>query len=53
MEDREFLELIKEYIEQMEVEVEGEWRSGRDLEQLLADGEMPELYHEVLRRLDA
>jgi len=53
MDDKTFLEQIKLYIENAEETIDGEWGSARSLAQLIREEEMPELYHEVLRRLDA
>ncbi len=52
-EGREFLLAIKAYIEQTEEATDGEWGSCRSLDKLIAAGEMPDLYAETLRRLDA
>jgi len=52
MDDKEFLLALREYIEQAEVKIEGEWGVCRSLEELISVGEMPQLYTEVLRRLD-
>lgn len=51
MDDKEFLLALREYIEQAEAEREGEWGIGRTLDRLIAEGKMPPLYAEVLRRL--
>ena len=53
MNDKEFLLAVREYIEQVEVQIDGEWGSCRRLDELIADADMPELYAEVLRRLGA
>ena len=53
MDDKEFLLALREYIEQVEVKIEGEWGVGRSLEELIAADGMPALYAEVLRRLGA
>jgi hypothetical protein len=53
MDDKEFLLALLEYIEQAEVEIDGEWGVGRSLDKLIADDSMPSLYAEVLRRLEA
>lgn len=49
--DQMLLERIKEYIEQMEVRVEGEWGNCRELDQLIADRSMPDLYFQVTELL--
>lgn len=49
--EREFLEVMKEYIEKMEVTAEGEFGYGRGLADLIASNEMPPIYNEVLWRL--
>jgi hypothetical protein len=53
MDDKEFLLVLRKYIEQVEVQLEGEWGIGRSLDDLIAANEMPPLYEEVLRRLGA
>ncbi len=53
MDDKEFLQAVREYIEQAEVQIEGEWGTCRNLDELIAEASMPELYAEVLRRLGA
>ena len=53
MDDKEFLLALREYMEQVEVQIEGEWGVGRSLEELIAANEMSPLYAEVLRRLRA
>ena len=44
----QFLKEVKEYIEGTEVDNDGEWGSGRTLEELIEQKEMPELYQKVL-----
>jgi len=44
---------IKAYIEQTEVTIDGEWGSCKNLDELLRDGEMPELYAKVCNLLSA
>jgi hypothetical protein len=51
MSDQEFLEALKDYIEDMEDRVENEWGNCRGIDELKAQGKMPEIYNEVLRRL--
>jgi hypothetical protein len=51
MDDKEFLLAMREYIEDVEVLIENDRGVGRSLEELIAEGEMPPLYSEVLRRL--
>jgi hypothetical protein len=46
------LEAMKEYIESMEVKVDWEWGSCRELEELQSEGLMPELYTRVVAVLD-
>lgn len=53
MNDDKFLKAVREYIEQVEVKIDGEWGMCRELDQLIAEGDMPALYAEVLRRLGA
>ena len=50
--DKAFLEKVKAYIEEMEVAYDCEFEEARTLEQLLNDGDMPSLYHEVTRLLN-
>ena len=52
MTDNEFLLAVREYIEDMEEKIEGEWGYCRPLAQLIAAKEMPPVYDEVLRRLN-
>ena len=47
----EFLLKVKKYIEESEVIFDGEWGSGYDLEELLKNVEMPDIYNEVLELL--
>lgn len=42
---------IKKYIEMMSVNEDGEWGSGRELEQIIADGDMPDIYNDVLQAI--
>ena len=51
MNDKEFLFELKKYIEEMVETLEGEWGVGKSLEQIIADGGMPPLYDEALRRI--
>ena len=51
MEDNEFLFALRKYIEMVQVQLESEFGSGRSLEELIAENDMPEIYAEVLRRL--
>jgi ribosome-associated protein YbcJ (S4-like RNA binding protein) len=48
---RELIKQIKEYIEETEVKVDGEWGDCRDLKELIRDGEMPDIYFEVCNLL--
>jgi hypothetical protein len=43
----ELLQKMVEYVEDKEVIIDGEWGSCRDLEELIQDEEMPELYFEL------
>ena len=49
--DLKFLNCIRQYIEEMEVKIEGEWGNCRSLQDLISAGEMPELYHQVTERI--
>jgi len=51
MDDQAFLLALKKYIEQVEVQIEGEWGICRHLERLIEEQDMPEIYAEVLRRI--
>ena len=51
IEDLQFLEKIKRYIECKEVDKDGEWGSGRTLKELIDQNEMPKEYHEVLEKI--
>ena len=53
MEDRQFLQQLREYIEMAQVQLEAEFGSGRSLQELIRSGDMPLVYGEVLRRLYA
>ena len=44
----EVLNDIIKYIEKTEVTIDGEWGDGRTLEELIADKEMPKLYHDLI-----
>lgn len=45
------LKQVKDYIEDAEEFIDGEWGRGRMLDQLIKDGAMPELYNNVLSEL--
>ncbi len=51
--ERAFLESVKEYIREMEDRCESEWGSNRTLQELIDAGTMPDLYSQVLRRLES
>lgn len=53
MSDSDFLLSVKDYIESMEVRIESEWGSGRTLSELFEQGCMPDLYKEVLDRVNS
>ena len=48
-----FLQEVRNYIEETEVAMDGEWGFGRTLQELIAEKRMPALYAEVLQRLQA
>jgi hypothetical protein len=50
--DIEFLKRVKKYIEVKVVDIDGDWGGCRDLDEIIADKEMPELYDEVLKLLE-
>lgn len=45
------LPYVKEYIEQCEVRIDGEWGDCREIDELIAAGDMPKLYWRVLDAL--
>ena len=49
--DKEFFLKLKRYIEDAEHKIDGEWGHCRSVEQLISDGEMPDLYFQVLQRI--
>jgi hypothetical protein len=49
--DKEFFLKLKQYIEDVERQIDGEWGNCRSVEQLISDGEMPDLYFQVLQRI--
>jgi hypothetical protein len=49
--DKEFFLKLKQYIEDAEHQIDGEWGNGRSVEQLISDGAMPDLYFQVLQRI--
>jgi hypothetical protein len=51
MDDNSFLLELRQYIETKEVAAEAEYGFGRSLDRLIAEGEMPPIYAEVLKRL--
>lgn len=52
MTDLEFLTAIKSYIEEMEECLDGEWGACRTADELICAGKMPQLYTEVVRRIE-
>ena len=46
----QFLEEVKKYIEDKEVDYDYEWGS-RTLEQLIKENKMPKIYDEVLKKI--
>lgn len=51
MNDKQFLEAIKNYIEEMEERCQQEWGEYLNLPEMIERGLMPEIYTEVLRRI--
>jgi hypothetical protein len=51
MNDEEFLLALRQYIEEVEETIDGEWGMCRTFERMISEGAMPELYAEVLRRI--
>lgn len=47
--NKELLDKVIEYIERTEETIDGEWGSCRNLEELLRDGGMPNIYFELKR----
>jgi hypothetical protein len=52
MTEQELLEAVRKYIEWAEVKIDGEWGSTYSLEKLIAMNEMPEIYGEILKRIE-
>jgi len=50
--DIEFLEAMKEYIETMEVQAAMDHGNGESLERLIDEGSMPDVYDEVLVKIE-
>jgi len=48
---KDYLEGVKGYIEDSEYNVDGEWGSGRSINEIIMDGDMPALYQDTLDRL--
>jgi hypothetical protein len=48
----ELLLKIKKYIEETEKTLDGEWGSSRKIEQIILDGDMPDVYTEVLKEIE-
>jgi hypothetical protein len=51
MTDKQLLEAVLAYIEDTEVDRDGEYGIGRDLQTLIKEDDMPALYNEVRDRL--
>lgn len=51
MQDKEFLQALRKQIDMLEEAVDGECGRSRSAEQLLNEGKMPEVYLELLRRI--
>jgi hypothetical protein len=49
--DKEFFLKLKQYIEDVEHQIDGEWGNCRSVEQLISDVAMPDLYFQVLQRI--
>lgn len=52
MDDIEFLEAMKEYIEIMEVQAAMDHGNGESLERLIDEGSMPDVYDELLVKIE-
>lgn len=52
MDDIEFLEALKEYIETMEVQAAMDHGNGESLERLIDEGAMPDVYDELLVKIE-
>jgi len=50
--DKEFLLSIKSYIEREEIANDAGWGMGRNLKELIIDDDMPDIYAEVIKRLE-
>lgn len=46
--DKALLLKMKEYIELTAVQIDNEWGKCRELDELIKDGKMPELYNEII-----
>jgi 8-oxo-dGTP pyrophosphatase MutT (NUDIX family) len=53
MDDKEFLCALREFIEETQVDLDGEFGIGRSLKELISSGSMPDVYFEVIRRINA
>ena len=42
---------IRDYVEEVEVKIDGEWGSGRTVEQLIAAGYMPDFYPKICKMI--
>ena len=51
MNDNDFLLALREYIEQVAVQIDDEWGMLRTLDELVAEDAMPPIYAEVIRRI--
>lgn len=49
--NKELLLEIKKYIEFTEETIDGEWGIGRNLQQLIKDNEMPDIYDKIIELL--
>ena len=51
MNDLDFLDSIKQYIEDTEKTIDGEWGSCREFEELYKANLVPDIYDEVLAKI--
>lgn len=47
----DLMKRIIKYIEQAEYDIDNEWGDGRKLHEIIADGDMPDIYNDLLEEL--
>lgn len=48
---KELLLRIKEYIEEAQENIDSEWGSCRSVEDIINDGEMPDIYNDLIKAI--